>query len=95
MTQPPIVPGPYDPSEGWEPTAPQPPVPPGYYPPQSAPPVQPVPVYYPHPPAAPSYNPGRAAGNTVVVVLTLFGLLCVLPTVLCFVFGAFGSLANR
>ncbi len=70
-------------------------MPPGYYPPQSAPPVQPVPVYCPQPPAAPPYNPGRAAGNTLVVVLTLVGIFCVLPILGCFILGAFGSLSNR
>jgi hypothetical protein len=74
VTLPPIVPGPDQPEE----------YPPTYqYPAQySAPPAQPVPVYY-QPPAAPAFNPTRTAGNTLVVVLVLVGIFCVLPALIC------------
>ena len=79
--QPPIVPG-----------APQPP-PPAQYP-QSAPPAG----YYPPPqPAQPqqAWNPGRAAGNTVVVLVTLFIVLCGLPVILCAGISFMGSMSNH
>src|SRR6185369_8448055 len=43
----------------------------------------------------PGWNPGRAAGNTVIVVVTLVGLLCVLPVVVfCLLPGLFGAIFN-
>lgn len=79
--QPPIVPG-----------APQPP-PPAQYP-QSAPPAG----YYPPPqPAQPQqapWNPGRAAGNTVVVLVTLLIVFCGLPMALCFGLNIIGTLSH-
>jgi hypothetical protein len=76
MDLPPIVPGPGEPDQ-----------PPTAY----IPPPQPLPVYYPQPPQPP-WNPGRAAGNTVVVVLTLVGVFCGLPLVVCLLMAACGAL---
>jgi hypothetical protein len=47
------------------------------------------------PPAQPQqpWNPGRAAGNTVIVIVTLVFVLCVLPVAVCLGFGLFGNLA--
>jgi hypothetical protein len=42
----------------------------------------------------PSWNPGRAAGNTVVVLVTLVLVLCVLPAFVCVGCGMFGQLTN-
>ena len=43
----------------------------------------------------PGWNPGRAAGNTVIVIVTLVGLLCVLPVVVfCLLPGLFGAIFN-
>jgi len=43
----------------------------------------------------PGWNPGRAAGNTVIVIVTLVGLLCVLPVVaFCLLPGLFGAIFN-
>jgi hypothetical protein len=85
----PIIPGPapYEP-----PTAPLPPPVPEPYQPPAPPPAQPV--YYQHPPQAPTWNPGRAAGNTVVVVVVLVGLFCFLPAFLCLVLAALGNLTK-
>lgn len=77
MTQPPIVPG----TNPVDPTEPIPVSPPAYPPQQYAP-----------APQAPAWNPGRAAGNTVVVVMTLVGIFVGLPLLCCaglLLFGAF------
>ena len=46
-------------------------------------------------PPPPEWKPSRAAGNTVIVVFTLVGLLCVLPCLICLVTGALGNLLDR
>jgi hypothetical protein len=72
----PIVPGPnYEP-----PTAPLPPPVPAA---PLAPPAPAQPAYYQPPSQAPAWSPGRAAGNTVVVILVLVGVFCFLPAVVC------------
>lgn len=88
MTQPPIVPGPGEP----EPL----PVWPEHQevPPPQYPPPQPIPVYQPQS-APPPWNPGRAAGNTVVVILTLVGIFCVLPLLACLIMGTLGNLSSH
>ena len=91
VTQPPIVPGPPQPDE---PTSWQQPVsgpPPQYYQ---------QPVYYPPPQHAPgSLPPGggtevakKAAIGTVTVIVTLVGLFCVLPMLVCFGMAACGAI---
>lgn len=68
-----------------------PPTVPGPNDPQPVPPQQPIPVYAPQPlPVAPA-GPARVAGNTVVVVATLFVLFCVLPVVICGISGGFST----
>ena len=43
----------------------------------------------------PGWNPGRAAGNTVIVIVTLVGVLCVLPVVVfCLLPALFGKVVN-
>lgn len=86
----PIVPGPGEPEPlpVWPQHDETPPPSPVYYPPQ------PVPVYYPQPPTAPTWAPGRAAGNTVVVILTLVGIFCGLPLLACGFFALMGALTN-
>ena len=42
----------------------------------------------------PGWQPGRAAGNAVVVVLTLVGVFCVLPLIVCVGFGLMGAIFN-
>jgi hypothetical protein len=46
------------------------------------------------PPQQP-WNPGRAAGNTVVVIAVLVGLFCVLPTAACGVLFILGNIGGR
>jgi len=88
MTLPPIVPGrPED--EFGLPIAPtfqdQPPT--VYTPPQA------TPVYYPQS-TPPPWMPSRAAGNTVVVLMTLIGVFCVLPILGCALLALFGSIGR-
>ena len=89
MTLPPIVPGRPEDEYGL-PIAPsfQDPPPPVYQPPP-----QPIPVYQPQT-APPPWNPGRAAGNTVVVLMTLIGVFCVLPILGCALLALFGSIGR-
>ena len=90
MTLPPIVPGRPEDEYGL-------PMAPAYQdspPPMYAPQPRPIPVYQPQT-APPPWNPGRAAGNTVVVLVTLFVVFCVLPMVGCSLLALFGSLGNH
>ena len=63
-----------------------------HFAPPAPPPAQPV--YYQHPPQAPTWNPGRAAGNTVVVIMVLVGLFCFLPAVVCGALVVLGNLGR-
>lgn len=80
MTQPPIVPG----TNPVDPTQPFPVVPPPQYQ---------QPAYQP-PPKAPEWNPARAAGNTVVVVMTIVGIFVGLPLLCCGGMLLFGALTG-
>lgn len=42
----------------------------------------------------PEWRPARVAGGTVVVLLVLFGVLCVLPAVVCGLFALLGLIAE-
>ena len=42
----------------------------------------------------PGWNPGRAAGNTVIVLLALVGVFCVLPMLSCVGTGLLGAIFN-
>lgn len=74
-----------------------PPIVPGPGDPDPTQPVyqQPVPVYYQRPPQAPPSDPARVMGNTVLVVVTLVGLFCVAPVVICLILGAFGAITGN
>lgn len=85
MTEPPpIVPG--------EPTPPygQPQQPP-YVPPQPPPPQ---PVYYQPGAPAPEWTPSRTAGNTVVVLATIFAIVVGIPLLCCLGFALLGAIGG-
>lgn len=79
---PPIVPGDPTPPYGQQP----------YVPPPQPPPPQPV--YYQPGAPPPEWQPARAAGNTVVVVLTILGIFVGLPLLCCLGWLVFGGLAG-
>ena len=49
----------------------------------------------PPPQPQPEWKPGRAAGNTVVVLAVLFVLFCVLAAIGCGVLMLLGTLGNK
>ncbi|HEX6869829.1 MAG TPA: hypothetical protein VF163_01915 [Micromonosporaceae bacterium] len=43
----------------------------------------------------PQFNPGRVAGNTVVVLVVVFGVLCGLPILACAFLTIVGGLSGK
>ena len=74
------------------PDDPQIPIVPGpSYEPPTPPYAVPAPVQRPAPAQPPEWRPSRVAGNTVVVIITIVGLICGIPLLLCACTTALGS----
>lgn len=73
----------------------QPPIVPGPQDPDPTTGMPPQPQYQsvpPPPDTSAQQFAGKVAGGTVIVILTIFGLVCVLPLLACGIFGWLGSL---
>jgi hypothetical protein len=87
MSQPPIVPGPDEPTWQQQPYSP---------PPQPGPPYPPPQVIYHQqlPPPKGGDVVGKTALGTITVIAILIAMFCILPLVLCFGFGMIGMLTD-